>query len=382
MKPEGSSPLRVLHVYRTYFPDPPGGLQEAIRQICLGTRDFGVESRVFALSPQPQPREIALAEGVVARAKSWAAPASCDLGGLHAFRSYQTLSRWADVVNFHFPWPFGDLLRLTDAADKPAILTYHSDIVRQRWLGALYGPLMRRTLKSMSAVVATSPAYAKTSQALCEDVHASRIKVIPLGIADYGRPRQERDAILLGRLGLSGRPIIIALGVLRYYKGLHTLIEAAPALDADVVIAGSGPELDRLQALAAAHGARNVIFAGQVSDEEKAALLASCYAMVLPSHLRSEAFGMVLVEAAMFGKPMVCCEIGSGTSYVNLHGVTGLVVPPESPERLAAAILELLAEPQRAARMGRAARERYQALFSGPALGEAYSRLYREVAGR
>jgi glycosyltransferase involved in cell wall biosynthesis len=167
--------------------------------------------------------------------------------------------------------------------------------------------------------------------------------------------------------------------VLRYYKGLHTLIEAAPSIPANIVIAGSGPEAGRLKALAEQVGATNVIFAGQVTDEEKIALLKGCRAMVLPSQLRSEAFGMVLVEAAMFGKPLVCCEIGTGTSYVNEHGVTGFVVPPESPRELAVAVNALLDDEPMAQRMGKAARARYERLFSAPALGKAYYSLYESV---
>jgi rhamnosyl/mannosyltransferase len=88
---------------------------------------------------------------------------------------------------------------------------------------------------------------------------------------------------------------------------------------------------------------------------------------------------MVLVEAAMFGKPMISCEINSGTSYVNEHGRTGFVVPPEAPRELGVAIRELLTDEPRAKNMGREARARYERLFSGPALGEAYSRIYRQV---
>jgi glycosyltransferase involved in cell wall biosynthesis len=95
--------------------------------------------------------------------------------------------------------------------------------------------------------------------------------------------------------------------------------------------------------------------------------------------LRSEAFGMVLVEAAMFAKPMVCCEVGSGTSYVNLDGVTGLVVPPENPVMFAQACNRILGGPELAVTMGNAARKRYEELFSGEALGGAYSGLYQHV---
>jgi glycosyltransferase involved in cell wall biosynthesis len=375
--------VKVVHVYRTYFPDPPGGLQEAIRQIALSTRACGVEPRILTLSPRPVPEEIEFREGRVVRARSWAAPASCDMGGLSALRRYRELAEWADVVHFHFPWPFADLLHLLGRRKKPTVMTYHSDIVRQKSLGAVYGPLMRRMLGSMSAVVATSPAYARTSSVLNEYVAPERLKTIPLGIIDYrdeAHPAGEHAGDL-NRLALGDEPYFLALGVLRYYKGLHTLIEAAAKVDAKIVIAGSGPERDRLASLARERNAANVVFAGQVTHEEKVALLKGCRAMVLPSHLRSEAFGMVLVEAEMFGKPMVCCEVGSGTSYVNEDGVTGFVVAPEQSGELARAMNMLLGDDALAARMGRAARGRYEAMFSGEALGNAYSALYQSVAG-
>jgi glycosyltransferase involved in cell wall biosynthesis len=148
---------------------------------------------------------------------------------------------------------------------------------------------------------------------------------------------------------------------------------------ARVVIVGSGPEESDLREQAGRLGLANVLFAGQVSDAEKVALLKHCRALVLPSHLRSEAFGMVLVEAAMFGKPSVCCEIGTGTSYVNADGETGVVVPPDDPDRLACAMNLLLRDEGLAARYGEAARRRYEHLFSGPALGRSYAALYREV---
>nr|WP_315239712.1 glycosyltransferase [uncultured Albidiferax sp.] len=371
--------MKVLHVYRTYFPDPPGGLQEAIRQICLATGSFGVESKVFTLSPQPLPKRLVRPEAVTVRSLSWAAPASCDLGGADSVREFYRLQKWADVVHLHFPWPFADVLNLFKASDKPAVMTYHSDIVRQQVLNRLYGPLMRRTMRAMSAVIATSPAYAKSSPVLKRDVPSGRLRTIPLGIVD----KPEAAAGFAGQSagGDYGvhQPFVLALGVLRYYKGLHTLVHAARQISGNIVIAGSGPEDANLKELAKQLGVTNIFFAGQVTDAQKTELLHQCTALVLPSHLRSEAFGMVLVEAAMFSKPMVCCEVGSGTSYVNLDGVTGWVVPPESPSELANACNRIFEDPVLAKAMGMAARARYEDLFSGVALGRAYSDLYREV---
>lgn len=156
-------PLSVLHVYRTYYPDPPGGVQEAIRQIALATARQGISSQIFALSPIPQPAEIDRPEAHVIRCQTWAAPASCDLGGAAAFFRFAALARQADIIHYHFPWPFADMLHRAVRPKGPTVMTYHSDIVRQRWLGRVYAPLMRRMLGEMSVLVATSPIYARTS---------------------------------------------------------------------------------------------------------------------------------------------------------------------------------------------------------------------------
>jgi rhamnosyl/mannosyltransferase len=124
----------------------------------------------------------------------------------------------------------------------------------------------------------------------------------------------------------------------------------------------------------------NVIFAGQVSESEKISLIKRSRALILPSHLRSEAYGMVLVEAAMYGRPLISCEIGTGTSYINAHDETGLVVPPEDPKALAGAINRLLNQNELAEKFGFAARKRYEQFFSGEAMGHAYASLFIEVA--
>ena len=374
--------MKVLHVYRTYFPDPPGGLQEAIRQICLSTRPFGIDSTVFTLSPRPEPAEIRRPEARVVRRRSWAAPASCDLGGPAAFRCFAQLAAEADLVHYLYPWPFGDLLHLAVRPRTPAVMTYISDIVRQRVLGTAYAPLMWRTLRSMRLIVANAPPYVRSSAVLSSASLADRLRVVPLGIDEASCPAQADEGVL-ERLGIApGEPYFLFVGVLRYYKGLHTLIDAAPRVPAKIVIAGSGPEGAALRARADAAGASRVRFAGQVSDAEKAALLANCRGFVLPSHLRSEAYGMVLVEAAIQRKPLVSCEIGTGTSFVNLDGETGFVVPPESVPALAAALCRLLDDPALAARLGAGARIRYEQVFSGEALGRGYAAVFREALGR
>lgn len=369
----------VLQVYRTYFPDPPGGIQEVIQQIAISTADLGIQTRIFTLSPNPVPATIARPEGMVLRARSWAAPSSCDLGGWSAFRQFSKACSKSDVIHYHFPWPFADALHAVTQTQIPVVMTYHSDVIRQKVLGKLYAPLMWRTLKSMRVIVATSPAYARTSPVLSHPSIREKVHVIPNGISEQFYSTQ-MDKGIFERIGLApDTPYFLFVGVLRYYKGLHTLIQAARHVNAKIVIAGSGPEEENLKKLASQTSARNLLFAGQISDAEKVALLQSCRALVLPSDLRSEAFGMVLVEAAMFSLPLISCEISTGTSYVNAHEETGFVVKPESATALAQAMNTLLTDDALATRMGLAARTRYEKLFSGAALGRAYAELFREV---
>lgn len=371
--------MRVLHSYRTYLPDPPGGMQEAIRQISLATKHFGVESTVFCLSPHPYPHEIKYDECQVVRRRSWCAPASCDLGGIDAFLEFSRLTRTSDILHHHFPWPFADILHLLNKSERPAVMTYHSDIVRQKWLSSLYRPVMWKILSSMKFIVATSPAYLATSPILSHPLIRDRVRVIPLGIDENSYPSVGNESIY-SRLGIeANEPYFLFLGAMRYYKGIHTLVRAAAKVDAKVIIAGSGQDENKYKALAVECGASNVVFAGQISNPEKLTLLKNCCAFVLPSHVRSEAFGMVLVEASMFGRPLISCEIGSGTSFVNAHEETGLVVPPEDPFVMARAMNTLLTDSVLAATFGKGARKRYEQLFSGPALGLAYSNLYKEA---
>jgi rhamnosyl/mannosyltransferase len=289
---------------------------------------------------------------------------------------------WADVIHYHFPWPFLDLLQLFNFYNKPTVLTYHSDIVKQKYLKKIYSPLMHRNLRAMSAIIATSPNYLNSSPVLRKYFSRGNVRVIPLGISKLWPDPDalyKSDLNYLGRIGVESGRYLLFLGVLRYYKGVHSLIAAAQSIEGNIVIAGDGPEAKTLQELSKMHKLKNVIFTEEVTEAQKQMLLKNCAALILPSHLRSEAFGMVLIEASMHAKPMICCEVGSGTSYVNIHGVTGLVVPPENPAALSEACNRLLNDIPLAIQMGQSALKRYDTLFSGNALGSAHIDLYSQL---
>jgi rhamnosyl/mannosyltransferase len=285
----------------------------------------------------------------------------------------------ADIVHLHAPWPFAEMAALLHPGGRARrVVTYHADIVNRDGLARAYRPLITRMLAGCDAVVATSQPYIDSSPVLSR--LPRRPHAIPLGIdpASYPDPDPARVAAWRARVGTG---IFLFLGVLRYYKGLDVLAAASRNVAGTTVVVGDGPERPRLAALA--RNRPDLVLTGYLSDADKMALLQLARAVVLPSIQRAEAFGMSLLEGAMAGRALVSTALGTATDRVNRHGETGLVVPPGDADALAGAMQGLAAEPERAAAFGRAARARFDALYTGRAMGAAYGRLYRTLlAGR
>jgi rhamnosyl/mannosyltransferase len=169
------------------------------------------------------------------------------------------------------------------------------------------------------------------------------------------------------------------VGVFRYYKGLDYLLTAAKDLPCQIALVGRGPLERRLKDRAAVEGLSNILFLGALPDEDKEALLSLCSGVILPSHLRSEAFGISLLEGARRGKPLICCDIGTGTSYINLHGETGLVVPPADSAALKSAMLTLWEDSNLGAKLGEGAMSRFKQLFTLECMIIKYNILYQYI---
>ncbi|WP_285431509.1 glycosyltransferase family 4 protein [Pseudomonas sp. fls2-241-R2A-110] len=367
--------MRVLHFFKTYLPDSVGGIEQVIFQLCESGAQHGVESQVLTLSADPTPPVVRLGQHEVHRAKLDIQFASTGFSW-SVFKQFREMAAEADVVNYHFPWPFMDLVHFASGIKKPSVVTYHSDIIRQKHLLKLYRPLMNRFLASADRIVAASPNYLHTSDVLQQ--FQAKTRVIPYGLNKVGYPQPDSERMAHWRQQV-GDKFFLFVGVMRYYKGLHILLDALKDLDYPVVIVGAGPLELELHAQAAALGLRNIHFLGRLGDEDKVALLQLSYAIVFPSHLRSEAFGISLLEGAMYGKPMISSEIGTGTSYINIHNETGLVVPPSQPQAFREAMRTLWENPARAAQMGAKAEARYRQLFTADEMGRKWTELYEEL---
>jgi len=367
--------MRVLHFFKTYLPDTTGGIEQVIYQLSEGGRSLGIESEVLTLSADAQPPRLRVANHEVRRARQDLFIASTGFSR-EAFAAFREMAHEADVVHFHFPWPVMDVVHFATRHGKPCVLSYHSDIVRQRALLTLYRPLMMRFLASVDRILVASPNYMRSSEVLSR--YSDKTEVIPYGLDRAAYPPPPAERLAHWRARLRG-PFFLFVGVLRYYKGLSFLLEALAGTPWTVVIAGSGPEEDNLRNQARRLGLRHVTFVGRIDDVDKACLLELCQAFVFPSHLRSEAFGISLLEAAMYGKPMISCEIGTGTTFVNSPGETGLAVPPANPAALREAMAQLWDNPEQARQLGANAAARVERLFSAERMCTETARVYREV---
>jgi len=368
--------MKVLQVYKDYYPPVKGGIEGHINLLSRGLAERGIEVEVLVSNTRPQ-RTAASDNGIpITRVPEFGRVASSPVNPTFPFW-LNRLGKDADILHFHFPNPTAELSYLLCGGESKLVVTYHSDIVRQARLGACYGPLLSRFLRRAGAIIATSDNYLQSSRVLGR--FQDKCSVIPLGV-DLGRfrvrPQQaaEIDAVRTRY----GPGIVLFVGRFRYYKGLHVLIRAMSRVEGTLLLIGSGPlEEDLRQLVRSLRLEDRVFFLGELSDREVDIYLHACDLLVLPSILRSEAFGLVLLEAMACGKPVVSTELGTGTSFVNRHEETGFVVPPNDSVALERAISFFLASPETRINFGRAGRMRVERYFSCETMVERVLAVYR-----
>jgi glycosyltransferase involved in cell wall biosynthesis len=357
--------MRILHIYKDYFP-VLGGIENHVRILAEAGVARGHDVTVLVTSRDRQAQRATLNGVTLIKTARWINVSSAPLSP-PMFLEARRLRAWADVVHLHFPYPPGEMAHLFSGSRAKTVITYHSDIVRQKTLRMVYQPFLWHILRRADRIIATSGRYLETSPYL--SCFKDKSVVIPLGtdVAHFASADPAGVAGLRRQLlAQPGGMLLLSVGRLRYYKGFDDLIRALPQIPhARSIIVGDGPMLTEWQQLARSVGvADRVIFAGEVSDEDLPTYYAACDLFVLPANARAEAFGTVIVEALAAGKPVVSTEVGTGTSWVNVHGQTGLVVPPHDPVALAAAINDLWVNESRRLAFGSAARARAQAEFT------------------
>ena len=362
--------LRVLQVGK-FYPPHRGGMESHLQALC-GQLRAEVNVEVLVAGEGRRTVEEVLDAVKVTRVGTlfdFAAAPVCP-GLVRRIRESR-----ADIVHLHWPHPTALLAYLASGHAGRLVITYHSDVVRQKVLGSMFWPVLRRVLERADAVIAASPNYVESSPVLQK--FESKCRVIPFGV-----PLEEFDRVDASEVSRIrarfGPRVVLGVGRLIYYKGFEHLVRAMKEVDGHLVIIGEGPLRGALQEEAERAGVEGrVTLLGHVEDVVPYYHAADIFA--LSSVARSEAFGIVQLEAMACGKPVVNTWLDSGVPFVSVDGVTGLTVPPADSVALAAALNQLLEDTALAARYGRAARLRVEREFDLEAMGRRTLRLYEEV---
>jgi glycosyltransferase involved in cell wall biosynthesis len=366
--------MKVLLVNKLYYPHI-GGVENHVRILANGLR-AEVEVEVLAANEQLKTVTEFIDDIKVIKVASFGRLKSAPLApGL----ATQLKRMPSDVYHYHFPNPTGELAYLMAQPKGKLVVTYHSDIVRQKTLLKFYKPFLELFLNRADRVLVNSPNQIEGSQYL------QRIKdkcvIVPFGLNnDWLMPTkkiEEQAAIIRKKYGPK---IALFIGRLIYYKGVDYLIKAMKHVEGKAIIVGEGPLENELKKLAEECGVTDKVdFVGFAKQDELAAYYHACDIFVLPSIEPSEAYGAVQLEAHACGKPVICTDLPTGVPFVNQDGYTGLVVPVRDEISLAEAIERLLSNDSLRVKLGAQAKERFEKEFTDKIMVERIKKVYKDV---
>lgn len=286
-----------------------------------------------------------------------------------------------DVIHQHWPDPFAHFAASLVPGEPAHVVSWHTDIVRQRIIRPFYRALAPRVLKRPDAVVGATKSHLSSSQIACF-APPERRHIVPYSI-DARAFEATNDVLrqaqaLKARYG--GAPLIFALGRHVYYKGFDVLIRAMAGVPGILLLGGEGPLTVELKALAAGLAGK-VQFVGAIPEWELPSFYYACDVFCFPSVAQTEAFGLVQAEAMVCGKPVVNTLLGNGVNEVAPDNLCALTVRPSDVEGLASALCRILGEPELACRLGAAGRQRVRMSYSVEAMVDCMVGLYEKVMG-
>ena len=392
--PNSESPprrLRVLQFGRFNNAEQNGGIERHMQLLCTGLAalDVDVTYLVAGDSLCSTDSRISTAAGSyrlveAATLGTYFSTAASPMQILKALLMHR--KEPFDVVHLHFPNPIAHLASIFLPKSIKRVITWHSDIVRQKRLLALYLPLLQRVTLRADALIAATPAHFTSSTQIPTGYPPSKRHVIPYGrdFSDLALtpPTAELCASLKtkAKSATTSGHIIFALGRHVYYKGFDVLLEALSSVDAQLILGGDGPLKTELHQQAERLGiSHKVTFTGSIPEADLAAYFNACDVFCLPSVAQSEAFGLVQLEAMACGKPVVCTLLNNGVNVVNQAGVTGLAVPVRDAAALAAALNTLLNDDALRSKLGKQAKAHAISGYSLSAMSNSHLALYHRL---
>jgi glycosyltransferase involved in cell wall biosynthesis len=369
--------MRVVELGKYYYPHM-GGIETHLDLLCRNLKStVDVEAIVFNTGGETLRETV---EGVpVTRCGTLVTFASSPVSPAMA---WELSKRHYDVLHLHTPNPLAAAAYLVSRKPRrhALVVTHHSDIVRQARLKQLVSPVMRRVLDRADSILTTSPNYLASSKEL--EPFRAKCHVVPYGLdlQELAPDAEAFSAAAKIRAQYRGA-VVLGVGRLIYYKGFDVAIEAMKDTDATLLIVGEGPLRSSLEAKARALGvADRVAFVGEVHHRSLLPYYLAADVFVLASVARSEAFGIVQLEAMACRVPVVNTALDSGVPFASRHGDSGLTVPPGDANALGAALRQLLGDASLRKQYGDRGRARVEAEFSVGPMSAAILRIYRQVS--
>ncbi len=370
--------LRILEVNKAYYPHV-GGIETLVRQYSEGLiRDYGADVKVLVCRDDKGKTIRQRINGVdVTRAACPLRISKCPVS-LEFIRLFRKMAKNSDIVHIHMPFPLADAAVLLSGYKGRVVLSWHSDIVKQKKLMLIYKPFMKWLLNRADVIAAATLGHVCCSDYLRDYIFKCRI--VPYGIDPEKYLNIKIKPYLTEKCSNKRSVKVFFTGRLVYYKGVDVLLKAFRHVkNCELFIAGTGVLEPQLKKYVQDNKMEDKVhFLGFISDTKLKQAYADCDIFVLPSTEKSEAFGIVQLEAMIYGKPVINTDLDSGVPYVSIGGVTGLTVKRGSVRELAEAI-NILAENSELRRiMGIAAAERAISEFREKG---ALKRLYRVLSG-
>lgn len=373
--------MKVVHLskyYKPYF----GGLESVVSDIAEGQAKLGAEVTVLACDVQHLKAQENI-EGVnVIRSREQLSLASTPISLNYIKNTFRNIKN--SIVHIHLPNPLANLALVLSlfigTKPKKIIVHWHSDIVKQKKLLLLYSPLVNLLLKRADNIIVTSQRYLDSSEQLIN--FKNKCVVIPIGT----KPLEVVDIDKVNTLkSIYNKRIIFSLGRHIYYKGFECLIEAIAKLERDDVIfliGGAGPDTDKYRNLIIKNKLQSKVeFIGRVPEDEIPLYFNAADIFCFPSIEKSEAFGVVQLEAMSVGTPVISTDIaGSGVPWVNKHLESGIVCTPNNPEELTSAINKALDNDELLIQLSKGALLRFNQHFTVNKMVESINRIYRNIS--
>jgi len=364
--------MKILQINKLYYP-VIGGIETVVKDIAEGLNgesDFQID--VLACRDKG-PRQTEIINDVkvfraASRGKALGMPLSLDF-----FKLFSEIKNNYDIIIIHHPFPLASIIAPSIPKEK-LIIFYHCDIVRQKLFRLFFRPFIAASLKNSRKILVSGRNIISSSPLL--KPLADKCVAVPFGFDDRLDAGDEFEAAAIKNRYSGGKKLLLGVGRLVYYKGFEYAVKAMASVDARLLIIGSGPQEKKLRQLIASLKLEEKIIIIPPQPRLKPYFLASDL-FVFPSSRKSEAFGLVQLEALAAGRPIINTRLQTAVEEVSQDGISGLTVKTKNAGALATAINRLLNDDNLRKQFGLNARERYQKLFTKKIFLDRFRRALR-----